>query len=220
MTKEICLIEDEKDIAEAIRDYLGTKDFNVHIFGSAEEFYDGKPEDFVGIYLVDWNLPGEPGIEVIKKIRSKDMLSPIFMVSAYNQKNDILEGLKSGADDYITKPFSFEELEVKIANAHTKYSLVLQAGADKNDFQLLKDAKAFIKGGQTVNLTAREFVIFEGLLGAEGEPLTREDLIKCFDKDDQMTNRNIDVHVFSLRKKLKAVGMRIDTVWGKGYKIS
>ena len=220
MNKKICLIEDEKDIAEAMKEYLSSKDFEVFTFGSAEDFYSDKPEDFVGIYLVDWNLPGEPGIEVIKKIRAKDMLSPIYMVSAYNQKDDILEGLKAGADDYITKPFSFEELEVKVNNAHTKYALILQSGAAKNDFQLLKEAKAFIKGGQTVNLTAREYVIFESLLDSEGEPLTREDLIKCFDKDDKMTNRNIDVHVFSLRKKLKAVGMQIETVWGKGYKIT
>lgn len=220
MNKQICLIEDENDIAEAIRDYLGSKGFDVHIFGSAEEFYETKPDDFVGLYLVDWNLPGEPGIELIKKIRSKDMLSPIFMVSAYNQKDDILEGLKSGADDYITKPFSFEELELKVGNAHTKYSLILKTGANQSDFQLLKEAKAFIKAGQTVNLTAREFIIFENLLSNEGDPLTREDLIKCFDKDDKMTNRNIDVHVFSLRKKIKTVGMQIETVWGKGYKIS
>ena len=220
MNKQICMIEDEEEISETIKEYLNTKDFEVFTFGSAEDFYENKPEDFVGIYLVDWNLPGEPGIELVKKIRSKDMLSPIFMVSAYNQKNDIIEGLKAGADDYITKPFSFEELEVRIENAHTKYSLVLKSGAEKSDFQLLKDAKAFIKGGTTVNLTAREYGIFESLLGNEGQPLTREDLIKCFDKDDKMTNRNIDVHVFSLRKKIKNVDMQIETVWGKGYKIS
>lgn len=220
MNKQICMIEDEEEISEAIKEYLMTKDFKVYTFGSAEDFYENKPDDFVGIYLVDWNLPGEPGIELVKKIRTKDMLSPIFMVSAYNQKNDIIEGLKAGADDYITKPFSFEELEIRIENAHTKYSLVLKSGAEKSDFQLLKEAKAFIKGGTTVNLTAREYVIFENLLTSDGDPLTREDLIKCFDKDDKMTNRNIDVHVFSLRKKIKSVGMQIETVWGKGYKIS
>jgi DNA-binding response OmpR family regulator len=169
---------------------------------------------------VDWNLPGEPGIELVKRIRAKDALSPIFMVSGYSKKEDIIEGLKAGADDYITKPFSFEELEVRVKNATTKFGISLSEGASKSDFQLLKDAKAFIKGGVTIGLTAREFVIFESLVQHEGQPLSREDLIKCFDKEDEMTSRNIDVHIFSLRKKIKEVDMKIETVWGKGYKIS
>ncbi len=70
-----------------------------------------------------------------------------------------------------------------------------------------------------MNLTSREFIIFEFLVGKTGEPVTREDLITCFANDAKMTNRNIDVHIFSLRKKLRAVDMQIETVWGKGYKL-
>jgi DNA-binding response OmpR family regulator len=220
LMKNICVIEDEKDIGESIKTYMEAKGFDAYVFQSSEEFLKDGPQDFNGIYLVDWNLPGEPGIELVKKIRSNDALSPIFMVSAYNKKEDIIEGLRAGADDYITKPFSFEELEIRIQNATTKFGIVLSEGIDKSDFQLIKDAKAFIKGGVTVSLTAREYVIFENLVKNEGQPLTREDLITCFDVKDDMTARNIDVHIFSLRKKLKEVDMRIETVWGKGYKIS
>jgi len=218
--KSICIIEDEIDIAESIKSYMETKGFNAIIFESCEDYLKNAPEDFNGIYLIDWNLPGIPGLELVKKIRSKDVLSPVFMVSAYNKKEDIIEGLKAGADDYITKPFSFEELELRVENAMTKFGIALTSGSNKSDFQLIKDASAFIKNGVTVNLTAREFIIFESLINNEGKPQTREDLINCFDKEEKMTSRNIDVHVFSLRKKLKEVELVIETVWGKGYKIN
>lgn len=218
--QNICVIEDEKDIRESIKVYMDSKGFKTYVYISIEDFLENSPQDFNGIYLIDWNLPGEPGIELVKKIRSKDALSPIFMVSAYNKKEDIIEGLKAGADDYITKPFSFEELEIRVKNATTKFGIVLSEGASKSDFQLLKDAKAFIKRGITVSLTSREYIIFEKLIQNEGQPMTRENLIECFDKDDKMTSRNVDVHIFSLRKKIKEVDMKIETVWGKGYKIS
>lgn len=217
-SKNICIIEDEKDIVESVKTFMEAAGYNVHSFPSAEDYYLTPPDNFVGVFLIDWNLPGQSGIEVIKKIREDDKISPIFMLSANSQKQDILEGLKAGADDYITKPFSFPELAQRVENAAAKYEIVLNK-SDLEEFRLLPEANAFIKEGQTVNLTSREFVIFEYLVQNSGQPVVREDLIKCFANDEKMTSRNIDVHVFSLRKKLRGVDMTIETVWGKGYKL-
>lgn len=217
--KRVCIIEDEIDIAESVKTYLESNGYEVSTFNSAEEFSAQSPGGFVGVYLVDWNLPGIPGLELIKQIRNEDKISPIFIISANGEREDIIEGLKSGADDYIVKPFSFPELAARVDNASAKFEVILQQ-SQLEDFRLLPEANAFIKEGKTVNLTSREYVLFAYLVEKTGEPVSRNALIEnCFEGDDKMTNRNVDVHVFSLRKKLSSVNIKIETVWGKGYKL-
>tara|TARA_Y100000780_G_scaffold232518_1_gene265055 strand:- start:14354 stop:15016 length:663 start_codon:yes stop_codon:yes gene_type:complete len=217
--KNICVIEDEQDIRESVKEFFEENEYTVFDYSSAEDFYQNQlSEDFCGVYLLDWTLPGDSGIDVVKKIRTQDKISPIFILSAKSSREEVLEGLTAGADDYLTKPFSFDELAARVDNAAAKFELLLQK-SQLEDFRLLPEANAFIKNGKTVNLTSREFTIFNYLVQKTGEPVTRDLLIECFSNEEKMTNRNIDVHVFSLRKKLKEVSMHIETVWGKGYKL-
>lgn len=215
----VCIIEDEPEINEALKTYLESASYDVESFFSAEQFYAGIDPKFRGVFLVDWNLPGEPGINIVSKIREKDKFSPIFMVSAYTQNEDILMGLRAGADDYIAKPFSLEQLLAKVANANRKLEQI-QTNIHDEGLRLLPEASSFIKDGKTISLTRREYIIFEKLFTHQGQPITRDELILCFDKDEKMTVRNIDVHVFSLRKKIKHVDLVVETVWGKGYKLA
>jgi DNA-binding response OmpR family regulator len=216
----ICIIEDEVDIVETLTTYFENEKYNVISFNSAEEFYSKGPSDFKGLYLVDWNLPGEPGINIITNIRVKDKVSPIFMVSAFSKNEDIVEGLNRGADDYITKPFSFDALMIKAKNSLNKLSLVSSDLGSNDQMRLLPEAKSFMKDGKTVSLTQREFIIFNHLYQNLGQSASRQDLINQFDNEEKMTERNIDVHVFSLRKKIKPVELVVETVWGTGYKLS
>lgn len=215
----VCIIEDEPEINEALKSYLEDANYKVESYFSAEQFYEGIDSGFRGVFLVDWNLPGEPGINIVSKIREKDKFSPIFMISAYSQNEDILMGLRAGADDYIAKPFSLEQLLAKVANANRKLEHI-QTNVNDEGLRLLPEASSFIKDGKTIPLTRREFIIFEKLFTHQGAPITRDELILCFDKDEKMTVRNVDVHVFSLRKKIKNVDLVVETVWGKGYKLA
>lgn len=217
--KNVCIIEDEPEINEALTTYLKSAKYNVESFFSAEQFYDGIDSSFRGVFLVDWNLPGEPGINIVTKIREKDKFSPIFMISAYSQNEDILIGLRAGADDYIAKPFSLEQLLAKVENAQRKLEHI-QSNIQDEGLKLLPEASSFIKDNTTIPLTRREYIIFEKLFNHQGAAITRDELILCFDKDEKMTIRNIDVHVFSLRKKIKNVDLVVETVWGKGYKLT
>jgi DNA-binding response OmpR family regulator len=140
------------------------------------------------------------------------------MMSAYNKSDQIIEGLQSGADDYITKPFNYDELLLRVENAHNKISN-LQDNLMNVGLKLIPDAHTVIKDGVTVNLTSREFVIFNHLYKNQSAASTREELINRFDNDMDMTARNIDVHIFSLRKKMSKINITIETVWGTGYKI-
>jgi DNA-binding response OmpR family regulator len=216
--KKIVMIEDEKDIVDSLQLLLEQSEFEVIPFLSAEEFFSAEKRPDYCIYLVDWNLPGIKGVDIVKTIRLKDKLSPIFMISAYNKSDQIIEGLQAGADDYITKPFNYDELLVRINNAYTKVTN-LQANLMNVGLKLLPEAHSVMKDGVTVNLTSREFVIFHHLYKNPNVASTREELIDQFEKDMEMTARNIDVHIFSLRKKMSKINIGIETVWGTGYKL-
>src|SRR5690606_9801114 len=122
MNKTVVIIEDEKEIIDALKYLLEKNQFSVLGYTSAEEFFSAKNRPDHCVYLGDWNLPGIKGIDIVRTIRTSDKLSPIFMVSAYNKAEQIIEGLKSGADDYLTKPFNYDELLVRVMNAHNKVS--------------------------------------------------------------------------------------------------
>ena len=218
MKKNIIIIEDEKDILDALRQLLGRNEFNVMGFLSAEDFFSAKDRPEHCVYLFDWNLPGIKGIDIVRTIRNKDKISPIFMMSANNKADQIIEGLQAGADDYVTKPFNYDELLVRIENAFKKMHN-LQDNLMNVGVKLIPEAHTVIKDGVTVNLTSREFVIFHHLYKHQQNAATREELIGQFEKDMEMTSRNIDVHVFSLRKKMSKINIGIETVWGTGYKI-
>lgn len=216
--KKICIVEDDVVIAETLTDFFSMENYEVIHFDSFENFNNRDLSDFKGIYLIDWNLPDKPGTEIISEIRKKDKVSPVFLVSGYSEKQDIIEGLKIGADDYITKPFNFDELLIRVENALSKYNIIKDSISDEI-IKFLPEARSFIKDAQTINLTSREYIIFEYLYQKIDGPVSREELTKQFSASDKITDRNIDVHVFSLRKKIAQVGMKIETVWKKGYKL-
>lgn len=218
MHKAVVIIEDEKEIIEALKYLLEKNNFVVQGYLSAEEFFTAKNKPENSVYLIDWNLPGIKGIDIVRTIRMNDKISPIFMVSAYNKTEQIIEGLKSGADDYLTKPFNYDELLVRVVNAHAKVSS-LQENLMNVGLKLIPEAHTIIRDGVTVNLTSREFIIFNHLYKHPTAASTREELINQFEKDMDMTSRNVDVHIFSLRKKMSKVNIGIETVWGTGYKI-
>jgi two-component system phosphate regulon response regulator PhoB len=218
MKRSVVIIEDEKDIVETLKFFLEKNQFEVVPYNSAEEFFTAKNRPDFGVYLVDWNLPGIKGTDIIKTIRLKDKLSPIFMISAYSNPDQIVEGLRSGADDYLTKPFNFDELMVRITNAHSKVNH-LQENLMNIGIKLIPEAHSVIKDGVIVSLTSREFIIFKHLYENQATPSSRDQLIEQFEKDMEMTARNIDVHIFALRKKVGKINIGIETVWGTGYKL-
>lgn len=215
----ICIIEDEPEILETLKTFFELKGQKVWCFKSAEDFEASDMSNFDGLYLIDWNLPGKDGIQLIKELRDEDEISPIFIVSGYGQKEQVIEGLKAGADDYITKPFNFDELYTRAVNAFKKYNMYSQ-GSDPRSVKLLPEANSFIMAEKVISLTQREFVIFAYLYENCNKPVSREELLGQFSKDDQMTVRNIDVHVFSLRKKIKDADLNVQTIRGIGYQLT
>lgn len=216
MTISIHIIDDEVEIADFIKEVLEKENRPIFKYNSAEEFLSKSIIEH-GVFLVDWNLPGEQGTDVVKNIRKKDKISPIIMLSGNDTQEHVFEGLSSGADDYLTKPFNHKELKQRVSNACFKLEHILKDDEDK--ITLLPDASSFIRGKKTIKLTTREYIIFSHLYNNSHRTSSREEILKEFstEKDFNMTVRNIDVHVFSLRKKLKKADMAVETVWSKGY---
>lgn len=217
MKKFITIIEDDKDTLQGLKLLFETYDYTVLCFSSPAEYLnDDNPRE--GIFLIDWHLPGMPGTEIVKIIRTKDNVSPIFMMSAHKAEDLIIEALKTGVDHFFKKPFNVDELLIRLNNAYFKIDH-LKENLLNIGVKLLPEASTVIKDGIPLALTTREFLIFQYLYLHNG-PISREELLKCFDPDMVKGSRNIDVHVHSLRKKLNQVKMAIDTVWGVGYKLS
>lgn len=200
-----------------IRFLMVKNGFEVESYKSAEDFFLSKKFHEHGIYLIDIGLPGIKGEDVIKTIRSRDKISPIFIVSGNHDLNDITRGLESGADDYLLKPFNPDHLLTKVINAKNKTALIIKNMMNVG-IKLIPEANSVMRDGTALTVTSREFKIVSFLLQNENKIISREELVTEFD-DQEITVRTIDVHISSLRKKLDKVHLAIETVRGQGYKI-
>lgn len=219
MKKSIMIIEDDNAINDTLKTIFEDDGFNVRTFTSPKDFYEIKNFSNEVCYLIDWNLPEQTGIEVANTIRAKNKISPIFLMSAHREPKLPLDCLKTGADHFLHKPFDFDELLARINNATSKlnhlHEELLTIGT-----KLLPEASTVYKDGTAVQLTDREFAIFEYLY-KEKKVVSREEIIKQFasDSDKPITERNVDVHISFIRKKIKPIGMSIETLRGSGYRL-
>jgi DNA-binding response OmpR family regulator len=217
LMSKICLIDDEQNILDVLENFLEAKGHEVVSFCNPSTFFDNKDQlNDVAAFLVDWKLPEIEGTEIVKRIRDGNKYVPIFMLTACDSQEDIIKGIESGADDYITKPCNLKELYARLNNALVKYDSLNKV--DK-DLKVIEEGNLVMFKGNSVSLTSREFAIFKSLLDNEGKPVDRDSLLSTLDKDSQMIKRNVDVHVFSLRKKLNDISLKVVTVRGVGYKL-
>lgn len=214
---KIVVIDDEIDFVKMLKCILEKNNFDVHSYYSAEEFLCFNKHFDQCIYIIDAGLPGIQGGDVIKFIRHKDKLSPIFMVSGANSMDQINAGLISGADDYIVKPFSVEPFLSKIGNAHRKNSLIPK-GKVNAQFKKVPESCSLSRGDKLIRLTKCEYNIVDSILLSDQNQKSRKELIADSDNVG-MTERTIDVHIHAIRKKLLLLDMTIKPIRGVGYKI-
>jgi DNA-binding response OmpR family regulator len=215
----IFIIEDELELAESLKAYLEMDEFQAFTFANFDEYIQSDYAAQSGVFIIDWNLSSSlTGLDLVKEIRRLDKYSTIYLMSAYQDKKYVLAALSEGADDYLVKPIEFDELKLKISNAISKQQLNSEKNIDKG-IKFLDSAQSVMRDGSVVKLTSREYIIFKGLYEAGDSILNREQLLEYFESKDDMANRNIDVHIFALRKKIKPINININTVWGKGYRL-
>jgi DNA-binding response OmpR family regulator len=204
-------------LAKQLEAILKLNDFHVESFQNAEDFLLSKFSFVNCLYLIDLQLPGIQGKELINLIRVKDKFSPIFILSGNFDDQKITDVLKCGADDYVQKPYNPDHLLGKLVNAFKKLE-TFHSDQMSVGIKLVPEADLVMREGKALRLTSKEFSIIEQLLKDREKIHCREDLIEHIGSKE-ITARTIDVHVSGLRKKLEIIDLEIETVRGKGYKI-
>jgi len=219
----ILIVEDETSIANFIRDGLTEEGFAVDVADNGKKGLQLALDNLAeyDVILLDWMLPGLNGIEICRSIRRENEIIPIIFLTAKDTVDDAVFGLEAGANDYIRKPFSFEELLARIRvlmRSHQHPNAVFEAG----DILMDVDKHIVSKEGKPIDLTQKEFSLLEYLLRNKGKVCRRTRIIeKIWDIHFEHDSSVIDVYINALRRKLDTPGSPslITTVRGVGYKI-
>jgi two-component system, OmpR family, alkaline phosphatase synthesis response regulator PhoP len=219
----ILVIDDEKDLIELVSYNLGKEGFQVRSAADGESGLSIARQEHPDIVLIDLMLPGIDGLEVCRSLRSDSRTAniPVIILTAKAGEPDRVVGLELGADDYITKPFSPRELIARIkavlrrTSTKTTHSDVIRCG----ELTIDKSRREVSRASTIIPLTATEFRLLQFFADNPGYVFSREHLIdEALGKDISVTDRTIDVHITSLRKKLGDSGKWVETVRGFGYR--
>ena len=222
--KHILIIEDEKDIAELLEYNLGVGGYYTYVANNGETGLKVARKQNPDLILLDLMLPGIQGLDVCRIIKTDEDTEniPIVMLTALGQEENIVKGLESGADDYITKPFSFKILLARIESVLRRGKLEEQ---DLNkeikifDVTIKPRTREEIISNAFIELTFTEFQILQLLSSHPGWVFTRYQIIDKIRGDNYpVTDRSIDFQIVGLRKKMGESGYLIQTIRGVGYR--
>lgn len=214
----ILIVEDEEGLSGAIKEWLEDECYVVTVEYDGNLALNLMRASSFELIVLDIMLPGISGIEICKRYRHSGGITPILMLTAKTTMSAKEEGLDSGADDYLTKPFDMRELSARIRallrRPQTTPTSVLEAGELKLD----RNSRVVTRNGQTVKLLPKEFILLEVLMRHKGQLLSTDELIDhVWSSSSQITSDTVRSHVKSLRKKIDSA--QIKTVHGMGYKI-
>lgn len=220
----ILVIEDEHRIANTIKKGLEQERYAVDVAYSGTDGYDLAAGEEYDCIILDLLLPGMDGITICKELRKNKIHTPILMLTAKGQTQDKVEGLDAGADDYLTKPFSFEELLARIR------ALIRRPKTSLNDVLIVEDLQLDTKhyevkrSGKQIQLSSKEFSLLEYLMRNKNTVLTKDKIIThVWDYDADILPNTIEVYIRNLRNKIdvpfKNEKPLIHTVRGFGYKL-
>jgi len=224
MSRRILLIEDEARLARTLSDRLKAENYNVEAAGDGVIGLERASQEAFDLIILDVMLPGRNGFDVCRDLRQKGIDTPIIMLTARGQVTDCVVGLKLGADDYVTKPFKFIELQARIE------ALLRRAAKPAPDTEVYRfdsisvDCRRAVveRDGKPIELKAREIRLLCYMIKNRGAVLTRDQLLnEVWGYDAMPTTRTVDVHVAALRQKIEPVPYNpryILTVHGLGYK--
>jgi len=217
---KILIIEDEKQVADNLKEGLEQHRYNVDIaYNGKEGHYLTREYDY-DIIILDLMLPDINGEDLCRKLRDEGNQSFILMLTAKKQLDNIIQGLDCGADDYLTKPFEFSELLARIrallrrSSEHKSNILSVSGISLDTEKEKVKNA------GSEVQLTKKEYMILEYLLRNKGQLISRNQLLEhAWDRNVDIFTNVVDTHIKNLRKKLGRSGNIIKTIYGSGYRI-
>ena len=217
---KILVVEDEKKVANFIKRGLEEEQHEVRIASDGDEGFKLALEKTFDLIVLDWMLPKMNGLDMLKDLRGEKIMTPVLMLTAKDSVEDIVVGLDSGSDDYLTKPFAFSELLARVR------ALVRRSESDRGaeivfaDVRLDPVTHKVWRGGKEIDLTAKEYGMLEYFMRNPNQVLTRTMIAEhVWDYTFDSFTNIIDVYVNYLRKKVDREGdmKLIHTVRGVGY---
>jgi two-component system, OmpR family, alkaline phosphatase synthesis response regulator PhoP len=225
MRANVLFVEDEEALRMTVGDRLRNEGYAVECAADGDEGFEKATQIPFDLIILDVMLPRKSGFVVCRDIRQAGLITPILMLTARGQTSDKVNGLKIGADDYVTKPFNMRELmarvEALLRRAPSR-PVVQTGGIDFGSIHVDLVGTEATRDGEVVNLSAREFQLLRYFIEHRGATLSRDELLKqVWGYSADMYTRTVDVHVASLRQKLEEDPKQpkfILTVQGLGYK--
>ena len=218
--KKILIVDDERDLCEILQYNLESEGYTVKTAYSGEEALQQSPEDF-DLILLDVMMGGISGFKVANILRKERKLeTPVIFLTARGEENDILTGFNLGADDYITKPFSIREViaRVKVILKRNVKSGESNRTLTFRELEIDLQGKESSIAGQPLDLTRKEYDILVLLMKNMDRYISRDEILKqVWDDDVIVTDRNVDVNIARLRKKIGDYGRYIKGKSGYGY---
>jgi len=218
---KILYVEDEEVLAMLVKDHLARMGFEVYWTGNGKEaeemFQKVKPD----LCILDIMLPGMNGYEIGKLIRQQNKSVPIIFLTAKSESKDVVEGFKSGGNDYLKKPFSLEELMARVTNLLSMAGRVSPGQYKIGDISFDPMRMTIVNGSESISLSHRENELLKMLIMHAGSPVERKEILLQLWGDDHFFNsRNLDVYVTRLRKYLKMdPDVQLLTLKGVGYQL-
>ena len=216
---DIIVVEDNEEIGGLLQDFLIAEGYDVYLAVTGEEALDVYEADGAKLFILDIMLPGIDGFAVCRKIREKDN-TPIIIVSAKDAKEDKLNGIMLGADDYIEKPYDIDILIAKIKGIFARRYSTEEVSC--GDIKLDKVSRKVTKDGKEISLNAKEFALLLYLMENKDKVISKDELFnKIWGFDSDSEPQTLTVHIKWLREKLEDDPKKpehIQTVWGVGYK--
>lgn len=218
----ILLVEDDVTIARLLKEGLEDESYAVDVANDGSEGYRTAAADDYDVIILDIMLPEMNGYEVCRALRNDGNKTPILMLTARDAERDIVEGLDTGADDYLAKPFSFDVLLARIRallrRPNEKLEEILQVG----DLKLDPSSKKVTRASQEISLTAKEYSVLEYLMRNKGKVLSKEQIIShVWDFDADVLPNNVELFIMFFAPKIDKPfkSKLIHTVSGFGYKL-
>jgi DNA-binding response OmpR family regulator len=214
----ILVVEDEHKIANSIKKGLTQESFAVDVAFEAQVGFDLALGEEYDVIILDRLLPGMDGVEVCRKLRAENIHTPILILTAKGQTSDKVEGLNAGADDYLTKPFAFEELLARVRALARRPKSTLNSILKISDLTLNTATFEVKRGNKSIQLSNREFALLEYLMRHPGQILTTDQIIgHVWNYDADVLPNTVEVYIGYLRGKIGTDLIR--TIRGFGYKI-
>jgi len=219
----VLVVEDEQKIAQLIKRGLTLEAFAVDICGTGDEALRLVEENSYQVIILDRRLPGSfEGTELCKELRTLNNSTPILLLTARSKTQDTIDGLNSGADDYMTKPFDFDELVARVRALSRRAADAHPVVLTYDELILDMPKKTVTRDGKPVFLTAKELSLLEYFMQHPGQILSKEAIIgRIWDYDAVVIANNVEVHIRALRRKIDRPFQYplIHTVKGLGYKL-